>query len=79
MASAATNLFEAELVIDQSVGVGCDKAGRSTQIFSKAFPVTLFAANIRIDSIGRYTTTTNGIFLEIKEFRIRHPIHNLTH
>ena len=79
MASAATNLFDAELVIGITLGGGCDKAGRSAQILPEAFPFAIPALNIRISPITANATTTNGIFLEIEDIGIRHPIQNLTH
>ena len=79
MASAATNLFDAELVIGFTLGGGCDKAGRSAQILSKAFPFATPALNIRISAITIHATSTNGIFLEIEEIGIWHPIKNLPH
>ena len=79
MASAATNLFDAELVIGITLGGGSDKAGRSAQIFSKAFPFATPALNIRIRPITIHATSANGIFLKVKEIGIRHPIQNLTY
>ena len=79
MASAATNLFDAELVIGITLGGGTDKAGKSIQIVSKAFPFAIPALNIRITSIAIDATSTHGIFLKVEDFRIRHPIQNLPH
>ena len=79
MASAATNLFDAELVIGFTLGGGCDKAGRSAQILSKAFPFATPALNIRISPITIHATTANGIFLEVEDIGIWHPIQNLVH
>ena len=79
MASAATNLFDAELVIGITLGGGTDKAGNSIQIPPKAFPFATPALNIRIASIAINATSTHGIFLKVKDFRIRHPIQNLPH
>ena len=79
MASAATNLFDAELVIGITLGGGSDNAGRSAQILSKAFPFATPALNIRISPITIHATSTNGIFLEVEEIGIWHPIKNLTH
>ena len=79
MASAATNLFDAELVIGITLGGGTDKAGKSIQIVSKAFPFATPALNIRIASIAIHATSTHGIFLKVEDFRIWHPIQNLPH
>jgi hypothetical protein len=79
MASAATNLLEAELVIGITLGGGTDKAGKSIQIPSKAFPFATPALNIRIASIAIDATSTHGIFLKVEDFRIWHPIQNLSH
>ncbi len=49
------------------------------QILSKAFPFAIPALNIRIASIAIDATSTNGIFLEVEDIRIRHPIQNLPH
>lgn len=51
MASATTNLLEAELVIQMTLGGGSDNAGRSAQILSETFPVTGFALDIRIQPV----------------------------
>jgi hypothetical protein len=79
MASAATNLLEAELVIGITLGGGCDKAGKSIQIPPKAFPFAIPALNIRIASIAIDATSAHSIFLKVEDFRIRHPIKNLAH
>ena len=79
MASAATNLFDAESFIGMTLGGGSDKAGRSDQIFSKAFPFAIPALNIRISPITIHATSANGIFLEVEDIRIWHPIQNLTY
>jgi hypothetical protein len=62
-----------------TLGGGSDKDGRSAQILSKAFPFAIPALNIRISPITIHATTTNGIFLEIEDIGIWHPIKNLTH
>ena len=79
MASAATNLFDAESFIGMTLGGGSDKAGRSAQILSKAFPFATPALNIWIGPITIHATTSNGIFLEVEDIGIWHPIQNLTH
>ena len=79
MASAATNLFDAELVIGMNLRGGCDKAGKSAHILSKAFPFAIPALNIRISPITIHATTANGIFLEVEDIGIWHPIQNRTH
>ncbi len=79
MASAATNLFDAELVIGITLGGGTDKAGKSIQIPPKAFPFATPALNIRISPITVHATSANGMFLEVEHIRIWHPIQNLTH
>ncbi len=79
MASAATNLLEAELVIGITLGGGCDKAGKSIQIPPKAFPFATPALNIRISPITVHATSANGIFLKVEDIGIRHPIKNLAH
>ena len=79
MASAATNLFDAELVIGITLGGASDKAGRSAQILPEAFPFAIPALNIRISPITIHATSTNGIFLEVEEIGIWHPIQNRTH
>jgi hypothetical protein len=62
-----------------TLGGGTDKDGRSAQILSKAFPFAFPALNIRISPITSHATSANGIFLEIEDIRIWHPIQNLTH
>jgi hypothetical protein len=62
-----------------TLGGGSDKAGRSAQIPSKAFPLAIPALNIRISPTTIHATSANGIFLEIEDIRIWHPIQNLTH
>jgi hypothetical protein len=79
MASAATNLFDAESFIGMTLGGGADKARNSIQILPKAFPFATPALNIRIASITTDATSTYGIFLKVEDFRIRHPIQNLPH
>ena len=79
MASAATNLFDAESFIGMTLGGGSDKAGRSAQILSQAFPFATPALNIRISPITIHATTTNGVFLKVEDIGIWHPIQNLTH
>ena len=79
MASAATNLLEAELVIGITLGGASDKAGRSAQILSKAFPFAIPALNIRISPITIHATSANGISLEVEDIGIWHPVQNLTH
>ena len=79
MASAATNLFDAESFIGMTLGGGSDKAGRSAQILSKAFPFATPALNIRISPITIHAASANGVFLEIEDIRFWHPIQNLTH
>jgi hypothetical protein len=58
---------------------GSDKAGRSAQILSKTFPFAIPALNIRISPITIHATSANGIFLEVEDIGIWHPIQNLTH
>ncbi len=70
MASAATNLFEAESFIGMTLGARTDKTGRSIQILSKAFPFATPALNIRIASIAIDATSTHGIFRKVEDFRI---------
>jgi hypothetical protein len=70
MASAATNLLDAESFIGMTLGGGTDKAGRSAQIPSKAFPFAITALNIRVSPITIHGTSTNGIFLEVEDIRI---------
>ena len=79
MASAATNLLAAELVIVMTIRPGTDKDSSSTQILFKAFPLAIPALNIRVNSIWGYTATAHSVLLEIEEFRIRHPINNRAH
>ena len=79
MASAATNLFDAESFIGMTLGGGSDKASRSAQILSKAFPFAIPASNIRICPITIHATSANGIFLKVEDIGIWHPIQNLTH
>ncbi len=79
MASAATNLFDAESFIGMTLGGVTDKARNSIQILPKAFPFTTPTLNIRIASIAIDATSAHGIFLKVEEFRIRHPIQNLPH
>ena len=79
MASAATNLFDAELVIGITLGGGSDKAGRSAQILPEAFPFAIPALNIRISPITIHATTANGIFLKVEDIGIWHPVQNRTH
>ncbi len=79
MASAATNLFDAESFIGMTLGGVTDKARNSIQILPKAFPFATPALNIRITSIAIDATPTHGIFLKVKDFRVWHPIQNLTH
>ena len=79
MASAATNLFDAELVIGFTLGGGSDKAGRSAQILSKAFPLATPALNVRISPITIHATSADGIFLKVEDIGIWHPIQNLAH
>ena len=79
MASAATNLFDAESVIGMTLGGVTDKARNSIQILPKAFPFTIPALNIGIASIAIDAASTHGIFLKVEDIRIRHPIQNLPH
>ena len=79
MARAATNLLDAESFMGMTLGGGSDKAGKSAQILPKAFPFAIPTLNIRISSITIHATSTNGIFLEVEEIGIWHPIKNLTH
>jgi hypothetical protein len=79
MASAATNLLDAELVIGMNLRGGCDKAGKSAHILSKAFPFAIPALNIRISAITIHATSADGIFLKVQDIGIWHPIQNLTH
>ena len=79
MASAATNLFDAESFIGMTLGGGADKAGRSTQILSKSFPFTIPALNIRISPITIHAASADGVFLKVEHIGIWHPIQNLTH
>jgi hypothetical protein len=79
MASAATNLFDAESFIGMTLGGVTDKAPNSIQVPPKAFPFATPALNIRITSIAIYATTTHGIFLKVEDFRIWHSIQNLPH
>jgi hypothetical protein len=62
-----------------TLGGGTDKAGRSAQILSKAFPFAIPASNIRICPITIHATSANGIFFEVEDIGIWHPIQNLTH
>ncbi len=62
-----------------TLGGGCDKAGRSAQILPKAFPFAIPALNVRISPITIHATSANGIFREIEDIGIWHPIQNLTH
>jgi hypothetical protein len=78
MASATTNLFDAESFIGMTLGGGSDKASRSTQILSQAFPLATPALNIRISPISIHATSANGVFLKVEDIRIWHPIQNLT-
>ncbi len=73
------NLLDAESFIGMTLGGGSDKAGRSAQILSQAFPFAIPALNIRITSIAIDAASTHGIFLKVEDIRIRHPIQNLTH
>ena len=79
MASAATNLCDAESFIGMTLGGVTDKAGKSIQILPKAFPFAIPALNIRIAPIAIDAASTHGIFLKVKDLRIRHSIHNLPH
>ncbi len=79
MASAATNLFDAESFIGMTLGGGADKARNSIQILPKAFPFATPALNIWIASIAIDATSTYGIFLKVEEIGIWHPIQNLPH
>ena len=79
MASAATNLCDADSVIGMTLGGGTDKAWNSIQIPPKAFPFATPALNIRITSLAIDATSTHGIFLKVEDFRIWHPIQNLPH
>ena len=79
MASAATNLFDAESFIGMTLGGVTDKARNSLQIPPKAFPFATPALNIRIASIAIDAASTHGIFLKVEDFGIRHPIQNLPH
>ena len=79
MASAATNLLDAESFIGMTLGGGSDKAGRSAQILSKPFPFAIPALNIRISPITIHATSADGIFLKVEDIGIWHPVQNLTH
>ena len=79
MASATTNLFDAESFIGMTLGGVTDKAPNSIQIPPKAFPFATSALNVRIASIAVDATSTNGIFFKVEDFRIWHPVQNLPH
>jgi hypothetical protein len=62
-----------------TLGGGSDKAGRSAQILSKAFPFAFPTLNIRVSPITVYATSANGIFLKVEDIWIGHPIENLAY
>jgi hypothetical protein len=62
-----------------TLGGASDKDGRSAQILSQAFPFAIPALHIRISPITIHATSANGIFLEVEDIGIWHPIQNRTH
>jgi hypothetical protein len=58
---------------------GYDKAGKSAHNLSKAFPFAIPALNIRVSPITIHATSANGMFLEVEDIGIWHPLQNLTH
>jgi hypothetical protein len=48
------------------------------QYRSKTFPVTGSTPDIRITPVAIDATSTDGILFEVKDFRIRHAINNLS-